>query len=77
MVGKRRLSWVIVFGGLELLFASVPGCSSLEGPHVDCNIVRLQTEAGRSDADIASALGVTVPTVESCHAGGTSTASSK
>jgi|GEM_PF-3900644 hypothetical protein len=77
MVGRDRLSWAVVFGGLGLLAASVSGCSSLEGSHVDCNVVRLQREAGRSDADIASALGVSVPTVESCQAGGASPASSK
>ncbi len=43
------------------------GCSSLSSNHIDCNVVRLQSQAGRSDSEIASALGASVADVASCH----------
>ena len=38
--------------------------------NVDCNVVKLQSEAGRSTGEIASALGVSEADVQSCHAPG-------
>jgi len=43
------------------------GCSSMTTDHVDCNVVKLQAESGRSDAEIASAVGGSVADVEKCH----------
>ncbi len=38
--------------------------------HIDCNVVKLQSEAGRSTGEIANALGVSEADVQSCHAPG-------
>jgi hypothetical protein len=35
--------------------------------HVDCNVVKLQAESGRSDAEIASAVGASPADVAKCH----------
>jgi hypothetical protein len=53
--------------GTLLLAGAMSGCSSMSTDHVDCNVVKLQTEAGRSDAEIASAIGAKVKDVETCH----------
>src|ERR1700674_1424829 len=50
--------------------AAVSGCASLGAGRADCNIVRLQRGAGRSDSDIAAALGVTDSDVAACGAAG-------
>jgi len=53
---------------LTLLIAGgVSGCGSISTNHVDCNVVKLQTESGRSDAEIASAIGGSVEDVAKCH----------
>lgn len=60
--------------GAVIAAAAAIGCASLSSAngHVDCNVVKLQSEAGRSNAEIASALGVTEADVASCHAAGPS-----
>ena len=35
--------------------------------HVDCNVVKLQQQSGRSDAEIASAIGGSEADVAKCH----------
>ncbi len=50
-----------------LLVAGVSGCSSISTDHVDCNVVKLQTQSGRSDAEIASAIGASEADVAKCH----------
>ena len=54
------LGAIVIVGGLS-------GCSSITSDHVDCNVVKLQTESGRSDAEIASAVGGSVEDVAKCH----------
>lgn len=55
--------------GLVAMATALSGCGAIQLPsRVDCNVVRLQTQAGRSDSEIASALGVTAQEVEGCHA---------
>jgi hypothetical protein len=50
-----------------LMIAALAGCAGMTMPsRVDCNIVRLQTQAGRSEPEIAAALGVTVAEVQGC-----------
>ena len=49
--------------GTLLLAGGMSGCSSISTDHVDCNVVKLQTESGRSDAEIASAIGGSVKDV--------------
>ncbi|MGB8411950.1 MAG: hypothetical protein WCE23_03905 [Candidatus Binatus sp.] len=53
--------------GTLLLAGAMSGCSSMSTDHVDCNVVKLQTEAGRSDAEIASAIGAKAKDVATCH----------
>jgi hypothetical protein len=53
--------------GTLLLAGAISGCSSMSTDHVDCNVVKLQTESGRSDAEIASAIGANVKDVATCH----------
>ena len=63
---SRKAMIAGAFGAL-LMGGVLGGCSSLSSDHVDCNVVKLQTESGRSDADIASALGASVNDVARCH----------
>jgi hypothetical protein len=65
MLGLNR-SGVAVLGAL-ILAGSAAGCGSINTNRVDCNVVKLQSEAGRSNAEIASALGVSQDEVASCH----------
>ncbi len=58
--------------GALALAGGVTGCGSLSSNHVDCNVVRLQKQAGRTDAEIASAIGESVAGVASCNAPGPS-----
>ena len=60
----RKLGIIAVMGTLAIAGA---GCSALSASHVDCNVVKLQEQAGRSDAEIASALGTSEAAVASCH----------
>jgi len=53
--------------GTLLLAGGVSGCSSISSDHVDCNVVKLQQQSGRSDAEIASAIGGSVEDVAKCH----------
>jgi len=53
--------------GTLLLAGAMSGCGSISTDHVDCNVVKLQTESGRSDAEIASAIGGSVTDVAKCH----------
>ena len=46
----------------------ISGCSSQSASHhVDCHAVKLQTDAGHSDDEIASSLSTTVGEVARCH----------
>jgi hypothetical protein len=68
---ERRGRMGIIFGaGAMLLIAAFAGCSSLGGSHVDCNIVKLQSQSGRSNSEIASALGVSEADVAKCPPAG-------
>ncbi|MGH7925811.1 MAG: hypothetical protein ACREQH_14605 [Candidatus Binatus sp.] len=62
----RKLGMAAVLGTL-LLAGGVSGCSSISTDHVDCNVVKLQAESGRSDSEIASAIGASVADVAKCH----------
>jgi hypothetical protein len=56
--------------GALLLAGGIAGCSSMSTNHVDCNVVRLQAQSGRSNSEIASAIGASEADVASCHATG-------
>jgi hypothetical protein len=62
----QRLGIAAVLGTL-VVAGALAGCSSMSSNHVDCNVVKLQQQAGRSDGEIASALGASVSDVASCH----------
>jgi hypothetical protein len=49
-----------------LILAGASGCS-MSTDHVDCNVVKLQQQSGRSDAEIASAIGGSETDVAKCH----------
>ncbi|MHB8381383.1 MAG: hypothetical protein ACYDC3_03445 [Candidatus Binataceae bacterium] len=63
---SRKIAITAAFGAL-LMAGAFAGCSSLSTDHVDCNVVKLQAESGRSDAEIASAIGASVNDVAKCH----------
>jgi hypothetical protein len=64
----RKLGIAAALGTL-LLAGGISGCSSMSTDHVDCNVVKLQQESGRSDAEIASAIGGSEADVAKCHGG--------
>lgn len=54
--------------GMLILAGGISGCSSMMSTdHVDCNVVKLQQQSGRSDAEIASAIGASEADVAKCH----------
>ncbi len=61
----RRLGIAAALG--TLIVAGVSGCSSMSTDHVDCNVVKLQQQSGRSDAEIATAVGGSEADVAKCH----------
>jgi hypothetical protein len=61
-----RLGMAAALGTL-LLAGAMSGCGSISTDHVDCNVVKLQTESGRTDSEIASAIGGSVNDVAKCH----------
>lgn len=61
-----RLGMAAALGTL-LLAGGMSGCGSISTDHVDCNVVKLQTESGRTDSEIASAIGGSVKDVAKCH----------
>jgi hypothetical protein len=61
----RKLAMAATLG--TLIVAGVSGCSSMSTNHVDCNVVKLQQQSGRSDAEIASAVGGSEADVAKCH----------
>jgi hypothetical protein len=62
----RKFGIAVALGGI-VMAAGLGGCSSMSTNHVDCNVVKLQQQAGRSDTEIASALGATPNDVAACH----------
>ncbi len=62
----RKLGMATALGTL-LLAGGVSGCSSMSFNHVDCNVVKVQRESGRSDDEIASAIGSSAEDVAKCH----------
>jgi hypothetical protein len=64
----RRVGIAAALGTL-ILAGAMSGCSSMSTDHVDCNVVKLQQQSGRSDAEIASAVGASEADVAKCHGG--------
>lgn len=68
MLGGTSLKITVAAAAGALMMAgALAGCGSLSSDHVDCNVVKLQSESGRSDAEIASAIGASVNDVAKCH----------
>ncbi|MGC1342413.1 MAG: hypothetical protein WA854_08810 [Candidatus Binataceae bacterium] len=68
MLGGTSLKiTVAAAAGALMMMGALAGCSSLSSDHVDCNVVKLQSESGRSDAEIASAIGASIGDVAKCH----------
>ncbi|MGH7781004.1 MAG: hypothetical protein ACREQR_14395 [Candidatus Binataceae bacterium] len=67
MVGISRKIVVAAALGSLMMACALGGCSSLSSDHVDCNVVKLQSQSGRSDAEIASAIGASIGDVAKCH----------
>lgn len=65
--GTSRKIAVAAAAGALMMAGALTGCSSLSSDHVDCNVVKLQSESGRSDAEIASAIGASIADVQKCH----------
>jgi hypothetical protein len=63
----RNLKVAVAFG--TLMFAGLSGCSmfSASNAPVDCNIVKTQQAAGKTDAQIASDLGAKETEVAACR----------
>ena len=60
------------FGALAIIAVTVGGgCSA---SHVNCQTVKLQREANRSDSEIASALGASEAEIAKCAGGGAAAA---
>ena len=70
MIERRGRTGIWVGVGAALMSAAFAGCSSLGESHVDCNIVKLQSQSGRSNSEIASALGISEADVAKCPAAG-------
>jgi hypothetical protein len=53
-----------------VLAGGLTGCGSMmPGTHVDCNLVKLQQQSGRSDTEIAAAIGANPADVSACGSG--------
>jgi hypothetical protein len=70
MIERRGRMAVFMGAGAMVLATAFAGCASMGGSHIDCNIVKLQSQSGRSSAEIASALGVSESDVDKCPAAG-------
>lgn len=65
----RNTLWTATASGLLIMALGICGCSSMSPSNVpvDCNVVKTQTQAGQSDAQIASNLSTSVDKVAACH----------
>lgn len=70
MIERRGRMAVFIGAGAVVLATAFAGCAGLGGSHIDCNIVRLQSQSGRSSPEIASALGVSEADVNKCPPAG-------
>ena len=61
--------WISIASGLVTLVSGLPGCSSVSPSNIpiDCDVVKTQTQAGQTNAQIASNLNTSVDKVAACH----------
>jgi len=70
MQGKvRNTLGASAASGLFIVALGICGCSSVSPSNipVDCNVVKQQTQAGQTDAQIAANLSTSVDSVAACH----------
>jgi hypothetical protein len=70
MIERRGRTGILIGAGALMLATAFGGCSGMGGSHLDCNIVKLQSQSGRSNSEIASALGVGEDEVAKCPPAG-------
>jgi len=70
MIERRGRTGILIGAGALLLAAAFGGCAGIGGSHVDCTIVKLQSQSGRSNSEIASALGISEADVAKCPPAG-------
>jgi hypothetical protein len=65
----RNKLWISAASGLLIVAAGLSGCSTFSPSNdpVDCNIVKTQTAAGQTDAQIAANLNASADKVAACH----------
>ena len=65
----RKSLWTASASGLLIMALGICGCSSVSPSNVpvDCDVVKQQTQAGQSDAQIATNLSTSVDKVAACH----------
>jgi hypothetical protein len=70
MSERRGRMGILMGAGALLMGGALAGCAGMGGSHIDCNIVKLQSQSGRSNSEIASALGVSESDVAKCPPAG-------
>ena len=70
MIERRGRMGIWIGAGVLALATGFAGCAGLGGSHIDCNVVKLQSQSGRTNGEIASALGVTEADVAKCPPAG-------
>ena len=75
MIERRGRMGILIGASAFAVATMIAGCAGMGGSHIDCNIVRLQSQSGRSSSEIASALGVSEAEVAKCPAAGAVTGS--
>ena len=65
---RNRIVVTMLAAATGFTMAGLAGCSSQKG--ADCTVVKLQRDAGRSDSEIAAALGSTEEAVGKCSESG-------
>ncbi|HYB92083.1 MAG TPA: hypothetical protein VEC38_13690 [Candidatus Binataceae bacterium] len=68
MFDRCRKLGIVTTVGAFVLGVGLAGCGSIQTNRADCIAVKLQTQAGVPDAQIASALGVSEADVQGCRA---------
>src|ERR1700683_3521222 len=75
MIELRGRIGIVIGAGAFAAAAMIAGCAGMGGSHIDCNVVKLQSQSGRSSSEIASALGVSEAEVAKCPPAGAVTGS--
>src|SRR5580658_3624046 len=70
MIERRGRTGILLCAGALMLATALGACSCPGGSHLACNMVKLQSQSGRSKSEIASALGVSEDEVAKCPPAG-------